>query len=191
MRHSEFSADQVREFLEMETEAFKKLGAKGDSFGSFILKHGRPFTTAALPEGIKRGQMGECFCNATQLMWRRSDLIYCEGYAAGIIPVLHAWCVTKDGVVIDNTWDEPEKCGYFGIPFRREFVNRFTRRSGYYGLIDCPKFEYRLLTGKHKVNEWFLPMPRPPDMGEQHNQAAKEQTHNGESNKGTGRQHAD
>lgn len=78
-------------------------------------------------------------------MLRRPDLVYVEGYAAGIIPVLHAWCVDSDGKVVDPTWDDGIGTEYFGVPFNRAFVMTAVVDKGSYGLIDDMNGRWSLL----------------------------------------------
>jgi len=123
----------LREFLEWT--------AKVMPVGLLALIHerGRSFTSAALPADVERGEAKQCFRNAFQLAMSRDDLIYVEGYASSIIPVLHAWCVTTRGVVVDPTWKDAEECAYYGIPLRRDFAQRLTFRNQFYGLLADPK----------------------------------------------------
>lgn len=80
----------------------------------------------------------ECFCNALHysMKW---DLLYVEGFAVrpnlGLL-IHHAWCETKDGVVIDPTWRDPEECEYIGVAFCPYDVASHTTKTGRYGLYD-------------------------------------------------------
>lgn len=95
------------------------------TFEGLVLRHG-----CAMPVGNKRfrrGKMGECFKNA-QLLATLKNLRYCEGYAIkeGIpIPLLHAWCLDKDGYVTDPTWQ----------PTLRQIKKGATSRRAYYGMV--------------------------------------------------------
>lgn len=61
---------------------------------------------------------------------------YCEGYATCVIPVHHAWVVTSDGTVIDNTWRKPPPhVAYFGLRVRLKFLNRILLKHGRFGLF--------------------------------------------------------
>jgi hypothetical protein len=106
-------------------------------FEDFVLKNGMEFTKKGrLPKGERKGIQKQCYANSTRLVMRHPNLTYVEGYAAGIIPVMHAWCVTKDGKVIDPTWKDSSKCNYFGVPFKRKYLTHSIIEHGVYGLID-------------------------------------------------------
>ena len=99
----------VRDFIEVYVGLSRKMRKKQDGWNfispdELILTHGRSFTIAPLPKGIRYGRLGECFKNASRLALYHNDLTYCEGYAMGIIPVLHAFCIDAKGNVVDNTW---------------------------------------------------------------------------------------
>ena len=100
----------------------------------WVLEHGMSFIVGpdSFPGG---GKKKECYSNALHLATERPDLIYCEGYAFGrVFPVMHAWCCTKKGEVVDPTWDDGKD--YFGVPFDRKFVWKTVTDRGYYGVID-------------------------------------------------------
>lgn len=120
---------------------------KYNSIEDFVLQHGQAFEFHPLPERMERGPMKECFRNAFNMMLQeRNDLIYVEGFAYGcVIPVHHAWCVDKDGRVFDFTWEEG--WGYYGIPFKREFVMETILRTERFGVIDNFSEGFPLLRG--------------------------------------------
>jgi hypothetical protein len=45
-----------------------------------------------------------------------NDLIYVEGFAVGVFPTLHGWCVDDAGNVIDPTWPDGRGKEYYGVP---------------------------------------------------------------------------
>ena len=100
------------------------------SFEELILGKGRQMHN---PKFIKGGAMKECFKNSYNLM-QKKGYTYCEGYAMGIIPVLHAWCLDKKGNVVDPTWKDGTE--YYGIPFKTEYVLETAIKREYYGIID-------------------------------------------------------
>lgn len=112
----------------------------------FILRHGRDFqiTKKSFP---KLGKMKQCFMNAYKLADRDHTLTYVEGFANGIIPVHHAWCVDRHDNVVDPTWRDGQD--YFGVPFQlRAVVEGILRREAYGSLIDDWEAGWPLLTGK-------------------------------------------
>lgn len=100
----------------------------------FVKRNGRSMTPAALPKGIRRGRMKDCFRNAGLLALTRADLTYCEGYATGIITVLHGWCVDADNRVVDPTW--PEGTEYFGVPISERYLRWSVKKFKVWGCID-------------------------------------------------------
>ena len=130
----------VRGFLEQEQQMFRLMQNEnriGDyrSMGEFVLRNGRNFEPAPLPPDVKRGKMKECYLNAGQLSTRNPDrFIYCEGYALGVIPVMHAWCVDLEGRVVEPTWKDGTE--YFGVAIKHGYLIRMMQRTETWGVID-------------------------------------------------------
>jgi len=105
----------------------------------FVLANGRPFTPQPRPKGIRTGGFRQCFDNAFRLA-RRRKLIYVEGYAIRgwddwkSFPVLHAWCATPDGLVVDSTWKDGLE--YLGVPLDMGYVERSRKASGQYSVLE-------------------------------------------------------
>lgn len=117
---------------------FEAMCLQGHPPTMFRLLRGVGCEAAPLPKSIRMGQKRECFKNAGELAVNDDRFTYFEGYALSSVgfPLEHAWVVGPEGKVIDNTWDEPEACVYFGIPFDTEFLtNRLltTQRWGIFG----------------------------------------------------------
>lgn len=113
----------------------------------FLLRHGRHWTPAPLPARYPIGFVRECFRNATLLAMHFRNLTYCEGYACSVLPVAHAWCIDREGRVVDNTWRN-SGAEYFGVAFRFEFLRRHLQdrgRNNTYGLIECWERDFPLL----------------------------------------------
>lgn len=136
---------EIPGYLAAEVALIRTMGRnmKGGyvSLSDFVLKHGRNFTPRAFPEGIRPGKKQQCFNNATEITGI-DGLIYCEGYAAGVIPVLHGWCVDRGGNVIDPTWTgtggRPSLgTEYFGIAFDTEFLYKTLSDIKRSGIIDA------------------------------------------------------
>ena len=122
----------------------------------FVRREGQSFgapSTSELPPDVYRGVIKECFKNCVNsVAMRGTDYLYCEGYACGIIPMLHAWLVSPDGQVVDPTWREPGT-EYFGVLFNRKFVLEQTLKQETYGLLDAYTSGWPLLKGIPK-DEW-------------------------------------
>lgn len=141
--------NQLTEHLNHLAELYDKQ-VRGVSMYRFILDNGYDFKPAALPSDIERMKKKECFMNATHLMLVDSSLIYCEGFALNIIPVHHGWCVTQDGEIVDPTWDNPENCTYFGVPFQYDFVMESLDKSQAYGILDNHYLRWNMSDPKEK-----------------------------------------
>jgi hypothetical protein len=96
---------------------------------AFALKHGRFFEAQPLPKPYRRGEMKRCFANTAELVKRHPDLTYCEGWCVAMIACHHAFAVDPQGRVVDPTWDEPERCLYFGVPFTRDALMKRALRG--------------------------------------------------------------
>lgn len=146
----------IEDFLKAEVAMIRAMNATriGNyvSLGDFVLTNGRRFNpTLKLPPGIKCGRLGHCFRNAATLAIDRNDLIYCEGYAAGVLPVLHAWLCDKDGNVIDPTWCRDVKgesymgTEYFGVPISQKYLIEHLCEHEKYGLVDAWEARWPML----------------------------------------------
>lgn len=142
-----------RLFLEQNRPIKPREGYRFQSIDELLLKHGRSFKPKAKPKGVHWGRAKECYCNAATLATGSGlGLTYCEGYAAGIIPVLHAWCVNDQGEVVDNTW-RTKGTEYFGVPFKTSYLIGALILRGYYGLLDNWEQGWPLL--KEAPEKWI------------------------------------
>ena len=124
----------------------------------------------------KHSRMGACYRNAQRLVKKYpDDLTYAEGFASTLIdghlypPVgLHAWAITRDGEVIDPTWDNGFE--YFGVPFDLDYVLKTKVRRKEYGVIDNYQENFPLWAGfetdwrpewdmARPFREGFIPYP--------------------------------
>lgn len=141
----------------------------GWRFGSYehlVWTLGRPYLPRALPPSVLPGVAKKCYANTLDLVLVRPELTYVEGFAlhaeAGLA-VLHAWAVDAVGRVWDRTWEHPERCSYYGIPFQRAELLRFDALGeDYLGIIAS---QYLLGNSLLRTGRLFpgegRPQPRP------------------------------
>lgn len=156
----------VRDYLELMVNMRKQFNNSPDlkfkCFEDFVLSFGQHFPEyLARPKWVKRGVIKQCFSNCFDEMLKNPNkLLYCEGYATGVIPVHHAWLITLDGKVIDPTWHGrsivKDSTEYFGVTFKTEYVLKVAAETGYYGVIDNFSQNYPLLTGEHKPEDFLI-----------------------------------
>lgn len=108
----------------------------GMGYEAFVLRYGREFIAAPRPKGIRKRRAGQCFKNAWALADRDRSYIYVEGWATGTIPQHHAWCVTRDGVAVDPTWNQEQAVEYFGVPFQLIYVAKTILAFGVFGIFN-------------------------------------------------------
>lgn len=122
--------------LKRQVDAWRSIGHT-PLLDEFVLRNGKPYF-AAKYKGV-RGEAKQCFKNAYDLLVVRDNLIYVEGYAIrpslGLL-IHHAWLADpKTQEVIDPTWDKPELCDYFGVPFTYKEVLVEVLKNTCYGLL--------------------------------------------------------
>lgn len=134
-----------------------------------VFEYGQLWTPMSLPSDIPRGTPKECFSNAFHLAMEDPTLTYVEGYAQSpMIPTLHAWVVTPDGEVIDNTWDSPEVNAYYGIAFETDFAGGLMVKQGFYGLLGNDYIhDAQMLTHGLVMDENDYGLPVAIDIGEE------------------------
>jgi hypothetical protein len=115
-----------------------RMAEMGGPMDRFLSEHGTLADGHALPKPYRRGESGFCFQNAALLAMMDDSLTYVEGYGAvedlGSIPVHHAWCVTRDGTVIDTTWDDGI-CQYLGVTIPTDLLRSELLRIKHYGVL--------------------------------------------------------
>jgi hypothetical protein len=139
----------LKAHLELMNSFIKSHAGQHHKFYSLLLQFGISCTPKELPNDVQLGTERECFRNAS-LLALESDYIYVEGYAFNLIATHHAWCIDKQGNVVDPTWGEIGK-EYLGIPFKTDFLRKYLVKSGYYGIFDSP-YIIRNINKKHIYN---------------------------------------
>lgn len=113
----------------------------------FLMNHGRFWTPTPLQADIRPMTPSLCFHNAYILAYsRRTQLRYVEGYALGIIPAHHGWCVDDEDRVVDPTWASTETMlgtAYFGTVIPLDIVRR-VRRSDCASAFGCYQEGFRI-----------------------------------------------
>jgi len=123
-----------------------------DSPASFLLKNGQPYVVNAKTYEGPRDPMHECYKNATLQALKNKDRTYVEGYmSVHGVPLEHAWTVDKTGQVFDSTITPGmDVSGYYGVPFKKDFVLAAGLVNKHYGLLghESRKTLEPLLKGK-------------------------------------------
>ena len=107
---------------------------------SFCLSHGVLKTSSPRPKGLKRGIAKQCLQNAGMLaLARPRELTYCEGWAQMPIdyPITtyHAWCLDRQGNVVDPTWNHQEGSEYLGVPIKASALNEQILAAKHWGFF--------------------------------------------------------
>jgi len=141
-------------------------------YNDFLLAHGREYPVGPNTFAGPRGQQHGCFLNATHLACMDSSMTYCEGKVSCIgVPLDHAWCVDRNGVVVDPTLNgkmldgNERSAEYFGVPFTTAYILRASKFNKVYGVLD---FFYARLTapklfelGLEAGQQWLMDQPIP------------------------------
>jgi predicted ABC-type ATPase len=103
----------------------------------FLLDHGYPYVANAKTYEGPRDPMHECYKNATLAALSNKDRAYVEGYVVVHgVPIEHAWTVDKTGQIYDSTINPDQGIsGYFGIPFKKDYVLAAGLLNKKYGLL--------------------------------------------------------
>lgn len=145
---------KLLDYLRQHSKFIRGLRKKGIklkyySFEEFVLKNGQRFEISE--EKPEYGQEKSCFMNSYHLMLSK-DYTYVEGYALGVIPVLHAWCLDGQGKVVDPTWrpsliQKFSGRSFYGVAFDRRFVIQTALRRKLYGVLENQEEDFPLLKG--------------------------------------------
>jgi hypothetical protein len=159
----------IAEFLNAEVTLLRSIRTArqfGDyvSCSDFVLKHGRERKHKPYPKQYRAMRMQMCFANAARLVLSHpEDLIYCEGYACGEIPIplAHAWTLDKDGNVVDPTWHGRGKyCGgkeYVGVAILTKYLIATALKTEWHcSIIDNYRMKWPILQDDPKL--WRHPI---------------------------------
>jgi len=141
-------------------------------YNDFLLLNGREYAFGPASFEGKRGEVHGCFMNAFHLAYENPAMTYVEGkVSCHGLPLDHAWCVDKDGFVIDPTLeDKGQTLEYFGVPLRTDYVQKAFVWNGHYcSLLDyyfagetAPKlFELGLEAGQQWLVDQPMRKPKP------------------------------
>lgn len=122
---------EIRAFLEQLKEL---IGEREEYMGvaAFLLKHGKEYTATPASFKGRRMKAKACYRNALLKVVKDPSLTYVEGYITCFdIPIVHAWCIDKEGNVIDPTLDGKHiGMDYFGVPFKGKYVASLMMERG-------------------------------------------------------------
>jgi hypothetical protein len=141
---SEITADQaLTELLHRRADAaVPRPGFRYSCIEAFLLAHAKFYRPPRF--GVQFAAPGDYFDGAYRLA-QQDRLHYYEGMVLAFPPALHAWCVTKDGQVVEPTFGMGAH-SYFGLEIPLELVRQIREAGGESVLAD-----ERLLRG-----EWDL-----------------------------------
>jgi hypothetical protein len=116
---------ELREFLQLMARCHAGNGPKPKGWryhgpADLLVREGQFFQPGERATKWKRSEAHACFRNAAMYAMEHG-LRYVEGYASGIIPVHHGWCVDRGGNVVEVTWGEMGSL-YYGIEFKPMLV---------------------------------------------------------------------
>ncbi len=122
----------LQEFLKKEAEFIKKNHPqpnwKYSSFEELVLDIGMEMLPIALTSNIKPAKPKSCYFNCLEIIKKRLNFIYCEGYAIRkevSLPLRHAWLLPPNKkAALDPTW-VPAGIEYIGVPFNNKWVQSF------------------------------------------------------------------
>jgi hypothetical protein len=158
----------IRKELEFQKAAF---GSR--SLNEFMLTYGRDYQIGPDTFAGPRGERHGCYKNACHLAIEDPTLTYVEGKVATCgIAIDHAWCINWDGIVIDPTLEAARADdtftrvhGYFGVPFRTDYLRKAALTNGHYGLLDIMSAPYTLRElverGLEAGQQWLLDQKKP------------------------------
>jgi hypothetical protein len=110
----------------------------GDPWATLCLAHPHIWYESDIEQQDFFKPMGFCFQNAGRQAVDDSSLVYVEGFAirrAGLpLPQAHAWVVTREGKILDSTWQKG--VFYFGVPIATQALARCVGETGFWGVLN-------------------------------------------------------
>ena len=150
--------DRLLHLLQTNVEAidacYSHTGFKYSSTEELILKHGATYIDINKKSRLK-GIPQNCYQNCYDIMLRRPDLTYCEGYATTSkipIAVVHAWLVDSERQVIDPTWGRRNDPVYIGITFERDYVINFVNTHKLQGILESYYLRQKMMDIEEILN---------------------------------------
>lgn len=134
-----------------------------DPIARLVTETGRRWQAAPLPATIKPYAMGPGYSQARTLALKfPRKFFYVEGYASSErfpIAMHRAWCSTKSGLVVDKSWDNPERAMYVGAAFKHSVFDEPLPDFPHWGLLRSPKFLKKVLQHPERYIEmaWYRP----------------------------------
>lgn len=124
--------------LECELARQKQYLRLLSKWGMVFANKPHPGTTPTFSQNDKR-----CFDAAYEVA-RDFKLLYCEGLMLvsghdGQIPIGHGWCCDRSVSLVDPTMSKfqgDSRVYYFGVPIRKDYVQRWHDEVGYVGVLD-------------------------------------------------------
>lgn len=112
----------IRDTLKQESAGWLMLKANPGAWlrQEFVVRKGKEYVGRPLPAKYPKMASKHCFHNAGQLVRRRRNLRYVEGFITddGMpMTIHHAWVIDAEDGVIDPTLATPETWQYMGVAF--------------------------------------------------------------------------
>lgn len=129
------------------------------TYEHLVLTEGQSFERKPLPRHARKMRAKMCYHNATYCVFGDPDRYrYVEGWAAGIIPMQHAFVLDlEDGKIFDPTWPRDENhTAYLGIVFPTDYVIDQMMTNDTYGIIVSDYMNGNILL-RNGRSEWETP----------------------------------
>ncbi len=125
------AADGLREFAAMVA------GVQGKGPAAIVSDSGRAYHFEEDSFGGSKRTQGKCYQEAGRAALADPSLTYVEGYVSVHgVPIEHAWTADSSGKVWDSTLkDSAGIKGYFGVPFKTDYLRETILRTKVWGLL--------------------------------------------------------